>query len=198
MFIPAATALKNLVYRIIPTPGQAFHGSVTLTTFFSIFPPYIPPLPFFFSLSPHVVLSGEQRKVFRGTDFDFWSFYVWEGAGADERCHGAPPPPPAVTCGCCDDVFPPTGRSPILCIFATKRRRAGGTAATALLWEMTLPGSNSFGLAPVGKPRASWRATAAMWDSPAEWPSGQTRMNRGLSHPTTQWEAQRFDLISVW
>lgn len=37
MFIPAATALKNLVYRVIPTPGQAFHGSVTLTTFFSIF-----------------------------------------------------------------------------------------------------------------------------------------------------------------
>lgn len=61
MFIPAATALKNLVYRIIPTPGQAFHGSVTLTTFFSIFPIS----SFFLSfLLPTSCLAGNRKKCF--------------------------------------------------------------------------------------------------------------------------------------
>lgn len=70
MFIPAATALKNLVYRVIPTPGQAFHGSVTLTTFYSIFLIFSS-LSSFLS-SPYVLLSYELKEALCGTDFNFW------------------------------------------------------------------------------------------------------------------------------
>lgn len=135
MFIPAATALKNLVYRIIPTPGQAFHGSVTLTTFFSIFLLFFPPLLFFSARPP----QRWTEEGFCGTDFDFWSFS--ERDGADKRCHGAQPP--AVTCGCCDDVSP-MGRSPILCISRQNDRgwrdRGDSSAVRddfALLWQLS-------------------------------------------------------------
>lgn len=182
MFIPAATARKNLVYRIIPTPGQAFHGSVTFTTFFSIFLLFF--LPSF--SSPHVVLRGEQRRVLRNR---FWFLIIfWErGGGGGEpvlmknvTAHNCRRWPAAAV------MMSPQWAGAPSCASRDKTTAAGGTAGTAPLWEMTLPCSNSFGLAPVGKPRASWRAPAAKWDPPAEWPSGQTRMNLGPSHPSTQ------------
>lgn len=161
-----------------PRPSLSWFSDIN--NFLFHFPPYIPPLLFF---SARHSQQCEQRKVLGNR---FWFLIILcerePVLKKDAMAHNHQRWPAAAVM-----MFPQWAGAPS-CASGDKTTHAGGTAGTALLWEMTLPCSNSFGLAPVGKLRASWRATAAKWISPAEWPLGQTRMNLGPSHPTTQWE----------
>lgn len=135
MFIPAATALKNLVYRIIPTPGQAFHGSVTLTTFFSIF------LIFSFLLP--------QLRSLCGTDLDSWSVVRGRQRSGDNRRRGAPP----LASRCAGAVVAPVmfhnhvrWQTPYPCHNDgwVDRRASWATRPPVLRWRLTWVGFWSF------------------------------------------------------
>lgn len=201
MFIPAATALKNLVYRIIPTPGQAFHGSVTLTTFHFHFPYF-----FFLSFfsSPHILLSWEQKEVFCATDFHFWSV-VRERQSGDNRWQDTRP----LTVSCVGAVvsvmmFPKHVQWQTPCPVYVRTIQWWADGPQGQLSYM-LPGSavkSHFGLLlkyrPYGirKPKNGSDSRATKRDLPTDWLDKHKQPETVMSHSTEWHDAKRL-LISV-